>query len=244
MIHWSVLRPLCKTPEGFELQTFGSKSVTFTKMIRTSLPLLQTEQRIYQKLLLNFENIKNQTYTQDKEVQYSVSESTVKVSKRSSETTISHSDISKANNMRSYYEEEFKNKDNNFKKQSPPKAKLSSQGEEEDYIYDEDFKNQENSFSRCATNVGWNFEPPKTSSPRIGWNINKDNYKLSFDNNESESEARNLDKQSEKRSRLSLHNFLKKLRPSLCSVKKAESLLDAPTNIKYKKMDSLRNNSF
>lgn len=212
-------------------------------MIRTSLPLLQREQKIYQKLFIDFDKLKTQSYAQDKEVQYSVSERTVTVSKRSSETTISHTDIFDESNIsQKIYEEDINNQESNFKKQSPPKTKVPSQisGQEEEYFYDEDFKNPEASFSQPATNVGWTFTRPNTPSPRIGWNIHKDDYKLSFDNNESESEA----KTCEKHSRLSLHNFLKKIRPSMCSVKKTESLLHAPSNIKYEKMDSSRENSF
>lgn len=210
MVHWNVLRSLCKTPEAFKIQVFKDEEVTFTKMIHTSLPLLKTE-NLYQKLL-DLKNLRTQNY--DKAIQTLscsvISDGSVKVSRCSSTTT----------NI---------NRESNIKK--------SKTSDTDEYFYDEDFKNRENSFNQ---QIGWTYTSSAPSTPRIGWNINKNDYNLSFDNNESDKKS-----EDEKKSSLvSLQNFFRKIRPSLCSIKKCNNNNNSSCSVKYKRMVSSRNNSF
>lgn len=263
LVHWDAVDPLCKIPRGFEVQIFENRNVKFTKHVRTSLPLLEREGHVYQNLL-DFERKKYRQLGDHKATQtfYQLSRSVSEQSLRSSKCSSSHPiNIEEA--------VEDKNKEGNITKESPPETKITNDENadpqlsgEDEYFYDEDYKEQADSFNRNeamlerVAKVGWSYTP-STVSPRIGWNIIKESYNLSFDNNESDCEEPKAQKPEEptdekhnQKSVISLQSiqsklkFFKKMRPSRCGVKKSTSTQDAPSKIKYKKMDCSRNNSF
>lgn len=217
MVHWDVLRPLCKTPKTFKMQTFENGDVCFGKIRRV------TSVTIFKRNLI--EN--NKRYHQS------------------------------AKAIQTVPQERFDHDEGDvLEKSPPPETKIDEISGEDEYFYDEDFKNLENSFSGNQTvltgmvesnNVGWTFTPPPTSTPLpIGWNIDKNNHKLNVNDNENCDDGF---KTPEKKSVISLQSIqskLKKIRSSFCGgVKKSNSSeYYAPCKIKYKKMDSSRNNSF
>lgn len=248
MLHWDTLVSLCKTPKGFKIQTFENTKVEYrTKIVRTTLPVL--EGNVLKSLLLDFERKKRQ--------RCAVHKTTQTIYQKDSERSF------KCSSLKAQESDERSSEEGNSKKESPLTTKIKNVSPEvsgdDEYFYDEDYKEQANSFSHEATldriaKVGWTYTP--STSPRIGWNINKANYNLSFENIEAESveeAAAPQEQTNEKRSQksvVSLHSmpsklkFWKKMRMSLCSVKKSTSTEDTACNIKYKKMESSRNNSF
>lgn len=269
MIHWDSLSYLCITPKGFEIQTFENKNIKFAKLVRTSLPFVGTTFDGNRNYLFELDDWKKRSCAISKATQTSH-----QLSRSISEQSVRGSKISlqAEHPVSRGVDDEERNKEENIEKASLPEGKLGEDENltprfsgEDEYFYDEDYKEQSNALDQSealldkVAKLGWTYTPP-VASPRIGWNINKENYNLSFDNNESEGEAKSTElletpqaqstEKSSQKSGVSLQSiqsklkFLKKLRPSLRHVKKSPSAHDTSCNIKYEKMDSCRTASF